>query len=151
MLAATHAVVHPQQLTRTNPPPKGAALSAMIRRVCCTFGRATGRGYGMNDDPSGAPIGEDARIDALDKRLKALREREEERNRPKAGAETDANYRMGNRVLAELIGGLAGGAFIGWVIDQFAGTSPWGLLVMLFMGVFVAFRNIIRISSRRPD
>ena len=39
----------------------------------------------MNDDPSEiAPIGEDARIDALDKRLKALRELEEERNRPKA-------------------------------------------------------------------
>ncbi|KHS46580.1 AtpZ/AtpI family protein [Novosphingobium subterraneum] len=106
----------------------------------------------MNDEPGGTePIGEDARIDALDKRLKALREREEERNRPKAGGETDANYRMGNRVLAELIGGLVGGAFIGWVIDQFAGTRPWGLLVMLFMGVVVAFRNIIRISSRRPE
>ncbi|OYX61370.1 MAG: F0F1 ATP synthase assembly protein I [Novosphingobium sp. 32-60-15] len=106
----------------------------------------------MNDDPSEiAPIGEDARIDALEKRLKALRELEDERNRPKAGGETDANYRLGNRVLAELIGGLAGGAFIGWVIDQFAGTSPWGLLVMLFMGIVVAFRNIIRISSRRPE
>ncbi|MES2302927.1 MAG: AtpZ/AtpI family protein [Pseudomonadota bacterium] len=106
----------------------------------------------MNDEPPGIePIGEDARIDALDKRLKALREREDERNRPKAGGETDANYRLGNRVLAELIGGLAGGAFIGWVIDQFAGTSPWGLLVMLFMGIAVAFRNIIRISSRRPE
>ena len=106
----------------------------------------------MNEDPSEiAPIGEDARIDALDKRLKALRELEEERNRQKAGGETDANYRLGNRVLAELIGGLAGGAFIGWVIDQFAGTSPWGLLVMLFMGIVVAFRNIIRISSRRPE
>ncbi|MBA4353457.1 MAG: F0F1 ATP synthase assembly protein I [Novosphingobium sp.] len=106
----------------------------------------------MNDEPSGIePIGEDARIDALDKRLKALRELEDERNWPKAGGETDANYRLGNRVLAELIGGLAGGAFFGWVIDQFAGTSPWGLLVMLFMGIVVAFRNIIRISSRRPE
>ncbi|MBB3859033.1 ATP synthase protein I [Novosphingobium hassiacum] len=106
----------------------------------------------MNDEPSGTePIGEDARIDALDKRLKALRELEDERNRPKAGGETDANYRLGNRVLAELIGGLAGGAFIGWVIDQVAGTNPWGLLVMLFMGIVVAFRNIIRISSRRPE
>lgn len=106
----------------------------------------------MNDEPSGTkPIGEDVRIDALDKRLKALRELEDERNRPKAGGETDANYRLGNRVLAELIGGLAGGAFIGWVIDQVAGTSPWGLLVMLFMGIVVAFRNIIRISSRRPE
>ena len=106
----------------------------------------------MNDEPTEiAPIGEDARIDALDKRLKALREQEDQRTQPKAGGETDANYRLGNRVLAELIGGLAGGAFIGWVIDQFAGTSPGGLLVMVFMGVIVAFRNIIRLSSRRPE
>ena len=106
----------------------------------------------MNDEPGETkPIGEDARIDALDKRLKALREREEERNRPKAGGETDANYRMGNRVLAELIGGIGGGAFIGWVIDRFAGTSPWGLLVVMVLGIVVSFRNIIRMASQQPD
>lgn len=96
------------------------------------------------------PIGEDARVDALEQRLKAAREREEERNAP-VKTESDANYRLGNRVLGELVGGLVGGAFIGWVIDQIAGTKPWGLLVMLFMGVIVAFRNIIRISSRPPE
>ena len=57
--------------------------------------------------------------------------------------------RIGSRVLAELLGRLLGGAVIGWVIDYFAGTSPWGLLVMLFLGIIVAFRNIIRISNRR--
>lgn len=106
----------------------------------------------MSNDPSAPePVGEDARIDALEERLKAAREREDERNARAAPAGSDANYRLGNRVLAELVGGLAGGAFIGWVIDQFAGTSPWGLLVMLFVGVGVAFRNIVRISSRRPE
>jgi ATP synthase protein I len=106
----------------------------------------------MSDEqPARDPIGEDARIDALDERLKAAKEREAERNKPSGGAETDANYRLGNRVLAELIGGIGGGAFVGWVIDHFAGTSPWGLLVVLFLGIFVAFRNIIRISNRRPD
>jgi ATP synthase protein I len=106
----------------------------------------------MSDEPPARdPVGEDARIDALDKRLQAAREREEERTKPALGAEADANYRMGNRVLAELLGGIGGGCFIGWVIDHFAGTSPWGLLVMLFFGIIVAFRNIIRISNRRPD
>jgi ATP synthase protein I len=108
--------------------------------------------HGMNDEPPARdPVGEDARIDALEQRLKAAREREEERTKPgAAGAEADANYRMGNRVLAELIGGIGGGAFIGWVIDHFAGSSPWGLLVVMALGI-VAFRNIIRISNRRPD
>ncbi len=106
----------------------------------------------MNDEtPARDSNGEDARIDALEGRLKAAREREAERIRPAAGVEADANYRMGNRVLAELLGGIGGGSFIGWVIDHFAGTSPWGLLVMLFLGIVVAFRNIIRISNRRPD
>lgn len=106
----------------------------------------------MADEPSEwAPIGEDARIDTLDERLEAARKREEERTRPKATEGSDANYRLGNRVLAELLGGLVGGAFVGWVIDQFAGTRPWGLLLMLFAGVGVAFRNIIRIASRPPQ
>ncbi len=104
-----------------------------------------------SEPPARDPVGEDARIDALDKRLQAAREREDERTKPATGAETDANYRMGNRVLAELIGGIGGGAFLGWVIDHFAGTSPWGLLVVMALGIIVAFRNIIRISSRRPD
>lgn len=106
----------------------------------------------MNDEkPAREPIGEDARIDALEARLAAAREREAERNKPVGGAEADANYRMGNRVLAELIGGIGGGAFIGWVIDRFAGTSPWGLLVVMVLGIVVSFRNIIRMASQQPD
>jgi len=103
----------------------------------------------MSDEkPAQEPLAEDARIEALEQRLKAANEREEQRNRPQVQA-ADANYKLGNRVLAELLGGLLGGAVIGWVIDYFAGTSPWALLVMLFLGIIVAFRNIIRISNRR--
>jgi ATP synthase protein I len=43
---------------------------------------------------------------------------------------------------------MIGGALIGWVIDRFAGTSPWALLVLLFLGIAVAFRNIYRIAQR---
>lgn len=106
----------------------------------------------MSDEqPARDPIGEDARIDALERRLEAARERETERNKPVGGAETDANYRAGSRVLAELLGGIGGGAFVGWVIDHFAGTSPWGLLTVMALGTFVAFRNIIRRSSPGSD
>lgn len=105
----------------------------------------------MTDEkPAREPIGEDARIDALEARLKAAREREDQRNQPQVQG-ADANYKLGNQVLAQLIGGPLGGAVIGWAIDMLAGTSPWGLLVMLFLGIIVAFRNIIRISNRRPD
>jgi ATP synthase protein I len=106
---------------------------------------------GMSDEkPAREPIAEDARMDALEARLKAAREREDERNRSKVQG-ADANYRKGNRALADLLGGILGGFVIGWVIDYFAGTSPWGLLVMLFLGIIVAFRNIIRAAQTRPE
>lgn len=106
----------------------------------------------MIDEPDARnPVGEDARLDVLDERLRVAREQEEKRIKPVAGVEADENYRAGNRVLAELLGGIVGGVFLGWVIDHFAGTAPWGLLVMMFLGIFVAFRNIIRMSNRRSD
>lgn len=105
----------------------------------------------MSDDrPDREPLAEDARIDALEERLRAAREREAERNRP-AMSGADANYRSGSRVLADLLGGILGGLVVGWAVDALAKTSPWGLLVGLFLGIVVAFRNVIRAANRRPD
>lgn len=102
------------------------------------------------DKPARDSIEEDARVDALEARLKAAESREEARNRPQATG-ADANYRSGNRVLADLLGGILGGSVIGWTVDWFAGTSPWGLLAGLFLGIVVAFRNVIRAANKRPD
>jgi len=99
--------------------------------------------------PAREPIAEDARIDTLEERLKAAQEREDQRSQSQVKG-VDANYRSGNRVLADLLGGILGGLVIGWSIDYFAGTSPWGLLIMLFFGIVVAFRNIIRAANTRP-
>ena len=106
----------------------------------------------MSDEPDARdPVGEDTRINTLEERLKSAQEREEMRKQPQFNTGADDNYRMGNRILAELIGGIGGGAFLGWVIDHFAGTGPWGLLVVMLLGIVVAFRNIFRISNRRSD
>lgn len=105
----------------------------------------------MSDDrPPREPLAEDQRVTSLEQRLKAAREREDARNRPQASG-VDANYRSGNRVLADLLGGVLGGLVIGIAVDYFAGTSPWGLLVGLFLGTVVAFRNIIRAANKKPD
>lgn len=102
-------------------------------------------------DPGHDPIEtEDARLIALEARLKAARHAEAVRT-GKARGNANRGYSQGNRVLAELIGGLAGGALVGWVVDRFAGTQPWFLLGFLFLGMVVAFRNIIRISNERPE
>lgn len=106
----------------------------------------------MSDKAPGEdPVGEDARITSLRKRLSRAERDEAVRTGQDRQQGSDESYRLGNRVLAELIGGLAGGALIGWVLDRFIGTSPWLLLVFLFLGIIVAFRNIYRISIKRPD
>ena len=93
---------------------------------------------------------DDPRLDALDERLKEARAREAARTGTQA-PDADRGYSQGNRVIAALIGSLVGGALIGWLIDRWFGTSPWGLIVMLFLGIAVAFRQIIRISTERPE
>jgi ATP synthase protein I len=100
------------------------------------------------NEPGLDPLKEDARITALNQRL--AQAKTEEAIRKGEGRDTgEASYRLGNRVLAELVGGLVGGAVIGWTLDYFLGTSPWFLLGLLFLGIASAFRNIIRISNQR--
>lgn len=101
------------------------------------------------DEPGLDPLDEDARITSLNERLTRAQTEEAIRSGKQRPDKGEDDYRLGNRVLAELIGGMAGGALIGWVLDRFLGTSPWLLLVLLFLGIVVAFRNIIRISNRR--
>ena len=50
-----------------------------------------------------------------------------------------------------LIGSLVGSALIGWCIDRWFSTTPWALIVMLFLGLAVAFRHFLRIAGGRPD
>lgn len=102
----------------------------------------------VENEPGLEPLTEDARLNALDERLRRAKADEAVR----AGedrVDNDKNYRLGNRVLAELIGGMIGGGLIGWVLDRLFGTSPWLLMVLLFLGIVSAFRNIIRISNQR--
>jgi len=102
---------------------------------------------GPGQDPLGA---EDARLRSLDERLNAAHHAEKIRT-GMTQRKPEKGYSQGNRVMAELIAGTAGGALIGWLLDRWLGTSPWLLLLLLFVGIAVAFRNIIRISTERPE
>lgn len=104
----------------------------------------------MAADTSGQdPAGEDSRIASLEERIAKAEQVEKVRQGATEQAADDGS-RLGNRVLAELIGGLVGGALIGWVLDRFFNTSPWLLLVFLGLGSAAAFRNIIRLTTTKP-
>ena len=67
----------------------------------------------------------------------------------KTAPKADANEQLGNRVLSTLIGGLVGGALIGWVLDKLFHTGHVLLIVFLVLGTVGGFWSIIKLSSRR--
>lgn len=101
---------------------------------------------GPGQDPKSQ---EDARLISLEERLKQAQADEAVRTGRTHGP-ADRNEQLGSRVLSYLIGGLFGGAAIGWALDRLFGTSPLLLLVMLFLGTAAGFWNIIKLSNRRP-
>jgi ATP synthase protein I len=102
------------------------------------------------DEPARDPkLPEDARLNSLEERLRQAQAEEAARTGQGRGA--DKNEQLGNRVLSYLIGGLGGGAVIGYALDAMLGTSPLFLLGLLFLGTVAGFWNIIRISTRRPN
>lgn len=102
---------------------------------------------GTGQDPK---LPEDARLDRLDERIRQAQADEVARTgQARAGA--DKNQQLGNRVLSYLIGGLVGGALIGWVLDRLFGTAPLLLITLLLLGVAGGFWNIIKLANKRPD
>lgn len=99
-----------------------------------------------DEQPGQEPDTRKNQLDSLDDRLNRLENERSSRGR-KNSVESDPNYRMGSRVLADLVAGIAGGLLFGWLFDRWLGTSPWLMLVFLFLGIIVAFRNILRLSS----
>lgn len=91
---------------------------------------------------------QDARLDTLEQRLSQAQQQEAARTgrAPRA----DANEQLGQRVLSTLIGGLAGGALIGWVLDRWFGTGHLLLVVCLVLGMIGSFWSIFKIANRRP-
>jgi ATP synthase protein I len=51
---------------------------------------------------------------------------------------------FGWRVGIELLGAIVIAVFIGWAIDRWLGTRPWGMVVMFFLGVAAGMLNVYR-------
>jgi ATP synthase protein I len=104
----------------------------------------------MSDDKTGQDVEspQDARLDSLDERLQRAQAKEAERTGRAPPA--DANEQLGQRVLSTLLGGLFGGAVIGWLLDGWLGTGHLLLVVMMVLGTVGGFWSIIKMSSRRP-
>jgi ATP synthase protein I len=107
------------------------------------------------DDDRKEPPADEA---ALSARLRLLGERlgqhhsdrpSEYVSRPGANADTSALAR-GYRLLAEFVAGILVGAGIGWLMDRWLGTSPWGMIVFLLLGFAAGVLNMMRAAGVVP-
>ena len=68
------------------------------------------------------------------------------KDNPKSAGMTGVGAAL--KVSSEFIAGIAVGVGIGWAIDRWAGTSPWGLIVFLLLGFGAAVLNVLRSVGR---
>jgi ATP synthase protein I len=75
---------------------------------------------------------------------KALAERV--RSQPVAAerANLQQGLGLGFRIGIELVVAVAVGTGLGWAIDHWLGTRPWGMIVLFFLGVAAGMMNVYR-------
>jgi ATP synthase protein I len=104
------------------------------------------------DDDRNEPPADEA---ALSARLQQLGERlgQHQSDRPSEndlgrGANADPSALAGGlRLSAEFVAGILVGAAIGWLMDRWLGTSPWGMIVFLLLGFAAGILNMMRAAG----
>jgi len=106
------------------------------------------RERGMNDDArdQGEDQSDDAALAARLSRLgKRLGDERATRPPPQEIRRTDSSaLARGLRLSSELVAGVLVGAVIGWALDHFVGTRPWGLIVFVLLGFVAGVLNVMR-------
>lgn len=64
-----------------------------------------------------------------------------------AGAKDMTGLARGMRIGTEFIAAVLVGAVLGFAIDHFFGTGPWGMLVLLLLGFAAGIMNVIRVVT----
>jgi len=57
----------------------------------------------------------------------------------------------GLRHASEFSAAIIAGAFLGYLVDKFAGSGPWGLLIGLIFGFGAGVMNIVRAAKQGMD
>ncbi|WP_117190819.1 AtpZ/AtpI family protein [Rhizobium terrae] len=94
----------------------------------------------------------DDRDDGLEERRKRLsaelagRKAEDaaEAKRDAQSEESRKGMALGFKISSEFISAVAVGAILGFLLDRFAGTSPWGMIVLLLLGFCAGVLNVLR-------
>ena len=96
--------------------------------------------------PENDPVRKDG-VDHLEDRLKAFEQKRARSVTPEQAQALGAGYRF----LASMIGGVLSGIGLGWLLDHYAGTGPWGMIGGMLIGSTVSIFTVVRTAGRMSD
>ncbi|MFN7104370.1 MAG: AtpZ/AtpI family protein [Pseudorhizobium sp.] len=67
-----------------------------------------------------------------------------EAKREAAGGASRKGMALGLKISSEFIAAIAVGAMLGYLLDRFAGTGPWGMIILLLLGFCAGVLNVMR-------
>ena len=96
-----------------------------------------------------------ARLGSLDRKLSKIRDdRKFQADQSETGsgnAQSRASaMAVGLRLSSELVAGVVVGSILGWGFDRVMSTSPWGLIVVMLLGVVAGVINVMRSAGVGP-
>lgn len=83
----------------------------------------------------------------LGKKIREARERQGQNAAPSPGLKTGQDGAATGKALraaTDLVAALCVGGFLGYGIDRWLGTKPWGMILFFFLGFAAGFLNIYR-------
>jgi ATP synthase protein I len=108
------------------------------------------RGSGERNDPSDDEAQLSARLQRLGERLATANRHSDNGSGPPQANNASA-FARGFRLSTELVAGVLVGAGLGWLIDRWLGSTPWGLIVFLLLGFAAGVVNVMRAAGVAPQ
>jgi len=104
------------------------------------------RQKGNRQEPPNEEAQLSARLQRLGERLASADRLSENASGPRDNARR-SGFARGFQLSSELVGGVVVGAGIGWGLDRWLGTSPWGLIVFVLLGFAAGVLNLMRAAG----
>ena len=107
---------------------------------------------GKDSGPDGRPdTGLEQRLESLEARLNERRPRAKEAGKEAGPVDARSGYAVALRLSSGFISAILVGAGIGYLLDTFVGTTPWGMIVFLLIGFAAGIVNVLRSSGEMSD
>lgn len=111
-------------------------------------GQAEGNGSSPTQPEAGSQDDLGRRSRALEEALAAKRQATQKGDGSGNATGGSPGFGQAIKLSSEFIAGVAVGVGLGWVIDNVAGTSPWGLIVFLLLGFAAGVLNVMRATGQ---